>query len=559
MPKRIAVHVQGGPNAATTTNQPPPVGMAQPFVQSSDSRLPGYNRAPTFNELSERIFGSNPMQLDAVAYGVQSLTVTVNNNPQNTFAFGAATGGNHLPGDYELSEQFGDWQDWKAFWAEPQQGEGAYPLTVTGTDPNDLQTTVSFTIYRDFSVPSFSNVVPFLPGYSNTNPYFSFIVHDALPCDPSQALPGASPWCVASVSYTYDDLSALSNPLDARWHLIQGLYYDQSGNLQGSSVALDGTGQSATMSGNLGSDWNNLLDGPVNISFGVFDCGGQFASVVLSTVKDTTVPQISVIQPQDGNLFGVTPPDYNIYVQGGVLTDLEYSIGTSGAWTPIPLSDGAPAKVGSPPQDVLEFNGTIPATVWQNLPDGAEIDNLPFKFQAHDVVGREADGGVLINRDLLAPRLTVSEPAAGEAATSQAPMYSISVADLHLKDVYYMVYNSSVKYFLQNGSYEGNIDQGAWDLALNHTVTISFFAEDWAGNVAEVDTWVTRTDYVGPEQDTSVGFQNFFSATLEVWVILAGVGLVTVLVSIVAHRSVNSRLPKAGSGAKSSSVGGKIR
>jgi hypothetical protein len=313
IPKGVIAHVQSDPKAADGTNQPPPVGMAQPFVQSSDSRLSGYNRAPTLTELSERIFGSDPIRLYAVAYGVQSLTVTVNNIPQDTFIFGAATGGNHLPGDYELTEQFGDWQSWKSFWDDPQQGAGAYPVTVTGTDSNGLQTTVSFTIYRDLSVPSFSNVVPFLSGYSSTNPYFSFVLHDALPCDPSQALPGSSPWCVASVSYTYDDLSALSNPLSANWHVIQGLYYDQSGTLHGSPIALDSTGQSLRISGNLGSDWDNLLDGPVQVTFGVFDCAGQFASVTLSTVKDTTIPQISVIQPQSGNLYGMTPPDYNIF------------------------------------------------------------------------------------------------------------------------------------------------------------------------------------------------------------------------------------------------------
>ncbi len=144
----------------------------------------------------------------------------------------------------------------------------------------------------------------------------------------------------------------------------------------------------------------------------------------------------------------------------------------------------------------------------------------------------------------VAPRMKVFYPTQGDEDSSEAPFFLFDIEEPNIYAIYYTLSGSPRRHSIEPDAYSGQIDQSAWNRALNRTIVITFYAIDDFGNMAKAETTVTRTDYTEPAVDESPGFHNFFNASWEEWSVLGIVGAVMFIALYAYHRGDWNRVPK---------------
>ena len=498
----------------------PSVGADQTLLQLSE-RIFGTATAPSI----EWGIGNIPVIKATARDGESSLDTVTASIAGNQFALGHPTWDGALPIDYELSTYGGQWEEWKSFWnamdagGQYLRGQGVYNLTITARDLAELERKASILIYRDLTPP---DIV--VSGIANGTghaacPSVALNIMDEVVGD----LPGIYTWGVYGAGYTFHLVDG-SNPLDADWEACSASPMP----LPGSSFVLP---LNATA-------WVELPEGPVTVTFMVLDFGGNLALKSFNIIKDMTVPIVQVTAPETNGRCTATVPSFAITVTENNLASVQYAFGGSSTdWYDVSWTPGS---------SVSTIQQLFDATAWASLiASTPEADNFPIKFKVTDLAGQSAITSVSVNIDARAPRLKLLNPEDGTRVGAEAPAFLFEfITDPNLAEVFYTLSGSDTKYYVTVGTLSGQIDQSAWDLALNRTVTVTFFAKDSFGNVATFETMITRTDYVGPGDDPNPGFHNFFEASPEVWAILGGVGAVTLVVLTAYYRAMKKRLPK---------------
>ncbi len=114
------------------------------------------------------------------------------------------------------------------------------------------------------------------------------------------------------------------------------------------------------------SEWNSIGNGTVNITFYVIDKVGHMNSSEITIRKDSYVPDITIFAPIQDEIFGLTPPEFNISI---VEEDLNKT------WYTLQRSTIQNSFTG--------FTGIINQYAWNNLPEG----NITITFFAQDRAG----------------------------------------------------------------------------------------------------------------------------------------------------------------------------
>ncbi|MHA2324716.1 MAG: LamG-like jellyroll fold domain-containing protein, partial [Promethearchaeota archaeon] len=175
---------------------------------------------------------------------------------------------------------------------------------------------------------------------------------------------------------------------------------------------------------------------------------------------DITAPSMVINTPTLNDLYGNTPPTYNLTVTDVNLNSFWYTL------------DGG--VTNSTPVSVL---GTINQFMWDAKGNGT----ITIRFYANDSAGNVNFTEIEIRKDIIIPLIEITDPTDYELYGEDPPDVTIYVNEPNLDRIWYQLENASLT--TDNSTWVGLIPQSTWDLIGNGTVIIRFYVNDTAGNI----------------------------------------------------------------------------
>jgi hypothetical protein len=295
-------------------------------------------------------------------------------------------------------------------------------------------------------------------------------------------------WDVASIGINKDTLDpsidSIDSPSSGAWFSSVPPSYSLSiteANLDSIWYTLDGGSNNYTgaTSGTIDSTaWTNAGDGAVTITFYVNDSVGNLDTASVVVNKDTIDPSIDNIDsPLSGAWFAGTPPSYTLSITETNLNTIWYT-----------LDGGATNYTGA-------TSGMIDSTAWTNAGDGL----VTITFYVNDSAGNLNFASVIINKDSVNPSIdSINSPSSGAWFNNNPPSYSLSITETNLDSIWYTLDGGTNNY---TGTESGTINLTAWTNAGDGLVTITFYVNDSAGNMAFVSVDVNK-DTLDPSIDS---------------------------------------------------------
>ena len=184
--------------------------------------------------------------------------------------------------------------------------------------------------------------------------------------------------------------------------------------------------------------------------------------------EDTTAPAISINNPSSGDAFN-SAPDYDISITEDSLDVVWYT-----------MDEGANnISIGS-------YTGTLDTSTWNTLSDGL----VTIVFYANDTTGNLGSAQVTLSKDTILPLIVVNEPLDDYEFSTSPPDYNISITELNLDAMWYTMDNGVTNFTLL--TYTGTLDSAAWNALADGSITITFYAEDTAGNLASTSITIVK-------------------------------------------------------------------
>jgi hypothetical protein len=237
-------------------------------------------------------------------------------------------------------------------------------------------------------------------------------------------------------------------------------------NLNETWYTIDNGVSNITFSGSTGTidstEWNQEGNGTVTIRFYANDTAGNIFWQEVTVRKDVETPSISINSPAANDLIGVSAPSYDVTISD--------SSGISSQWYTIDSGNTNYTFFGS--------TGTINQAAWNGEGNGTVI----IRFYANDTAGNVFWQEVTVRKDVEAPSVSITSPAANDLNGVSASSYDVTISDSSgISTQWYTIDSGSTNYTFSGST--GTINQAAWNGEGNGTVTIRFYANDTAGNV----------------------------------------------------------------------------
>ncbi|MFX0008109.1 MAG: DUF2341 domain-containing protein, partial [Candidatus Hermodarchaeota archaeon] len=251
-----------------------------------------------------------------------------------------------------------------------------------------------------------------------------------------------------------------SSSIDSRWYRL----------FNGTVTTLNTT---FTTNGTINqARWDEMGNGTVSLQFFANDSSGNIGFSEVTVRKDIRYPTIVINSPNSFELFGTTPPTFNVETSdvNGV-DDMWYT-----------LNNGI--------ETYFTTNGTISQSVWNTCGNGT----VSIKFYANDSLGNEGFSEVIVRKEVNSPTIQINSPNAYECFGKSAPSFNVLIRDNYtIDDMWYTLNNGIETYFTTNGT----ISQSVWNTCGNGTVSIKFYANNSLGNGAFTEI-IVRKDIINP-------------------------------------------------------------
>ncbi|MFW9770787.1 MAG: hypothetical protein ACFFEO_01270 [Candidatus Thorarchaeota archaeon] len=205
--------------------------------------------------------------------------------------------------------------------------------------------------------------------------------------------------------------------------------------------------------------WDEVGNGTISIIFYIKDAVGNFASVILIVRKDIIAPQILIQEPIASDLFGTLPPNVSVDIEDPNLSSVWYQ-----------LRNGTINTMN------YTWTGLIEQTTWNQVGNGS----VYLTFYANDSLGNLGSKSVLIQKDIIGPKLIINYPNPYDVFGITAPNINIEIEDKNLFTSWYCLKNETTTTL--NYTWIGILEQSIWDQFVNGLVTIFFYANDSMSN-----------------------------------------------------------------------------
>ena len=242
-------------------------------------------------------------------------------------------------------------------------------------------------------------------------------------------------------------------------------------------------------------EWNAKSAEPIILTFYVNDSKGYIGSGTVQFNKSYDTPQITINSPTLNEVFGSNSPAFSITVN-----DLSPINAT---WYTI---DG-----GLTNYTFTGFSGIVNLTTWNNKGTGI----IYLRFYANDSLGFIGFKDVIILKDITSPNIIINAPIEDNTFGSSSPEFNISIIEENLVSTWYTLEGVTGSFSFKGLT--GRIDQGIWESIPQGEISITFYAEDAAGNIGYESVIVRKTTPSQPEipgYDISIIFLGILSISV---------------------------------------------
>ena len=188
---------------------------------------------------------------------------------------------------------------------------------------------------------------------------------------------------------------------------------------------------------------------------------GLIDNEIKVSITDSVDPIIQIVSPNASfNLFAHIAPNFTVRITDPFLDTMWYTI-NGGVIT------------------TFTKNNSLDQFLWDNLENGTAI----IRFYANDTSENENWDEIIVNRDILAPIITINNPIPNQLFGSNAPLdsdFNVSIIDGNLEASWYQLKN--LTYISPLCPWIGSIEQGVWDEVGNGSVIFRVFANDSLGH-----------------------------------------------------------------------------
>ncbi|MFX1566988.1 MAG: hypothetical protein ACFFCV_01325 [Promethearchaeota archaeon] len=249
------------------------------------------------------------------------------------------------------------------------------------------------------------------------------------------------------------------------------------------------------------SIWNSLDQGEFQINLFANDTAGNLnSSVSLTLFKDTFAPYITLNSPLN-NTYWNTPTIFNITAYDPNLLSIKYQVvGYSAV--------GLANNTAEPLNPFIWYGGAQP------LPEGRFV----VYIIAEDTLGNINNSTRLtLYKDTVQPVISINQPQTNDVYGEIAPNFEINVIEDYINTTWYVLVGESGE--IPFIGFNGTIDQTAWELIGNGTVTIRFYINDSAGNEVSSEVTVRKNLFAPIITINSPGTNNLFGLNSPSFVI----------------------------------------
>ncbi|TFG12143.1 MAG: hypothetical protein EU535_06495 [Promethearchaeota archaeon] len=205
--------------------------------------------------------------------------------------------------------------------------------------------------------------------------------------------------------------------------------------------------------------WNNYSADFINITFYANDSRGYIGYMNVTVEKYLLGPIITIKTLGFQGAASFNPINFTIYKSGRELNTTWYRIYNISYWSENYTFEG--------------LTGWLNQNLWTSLLDG------PYKIQffINDSLSRMGKINGTVIKDTVPPDVSILNPSDNDLVGVDAPNINLDVTEGYLHKIWYSFDGGG-----ENFTFEGGIDQSNWEDVENGTITITFWANDTAGN-----------------------------------------------------------------------------
>ena len=211
--------------------------------------------------------------------------------------------------------------------------------------------------------------------------------------------------------------------------------------------------------------WDEIGNGTVIITFFANDSIGRSSYQNVTLRKDVLNPIITINKPIENDLFGIKSPsadEFNITFEDPNSIDYKWYMLSNETYN----------------TDNHTWNGYIEQQFWDEIFNGT----VNIKIYANDSVGNIGFADISVQKDIYIPEILINYPNNNDIFSLNAPNFIVEIFDpeSNLDKMWYTINYDTLKVLFTSND---TIDQGLWNATADGIVTLTFFANDTAGNI----------------------------------------------------------------------------
>ncbi|MFX1551261.1 MAG: hypothetical protein ACFFB9_12980, partial [Promethearchaeota archaeon] len=208
------------------------------------------------------------------------------------------------------------------------------------------------------------------------------------------------------------------------------------------------------------SVWDQVGNGTVIIRFYANDTVGNLVNAEVIVYKDIYLPLITIINPNQNEIFNGTAPSFTVNVSGSNLDSTWYTLNN-----------------GIDNYTFTGLTGSINPSAWISRADGT----ITIRFYINNTLGVLGFDEVVVIKDTIAPQITINLPL-NNTFCGVAPIINALVIDANLDSIWYEVNTS---YGLLANNINQQLETSIWSSLLEGEFYIYIYANDSARNLSD--------------------------------------------------------------------------
>ncbi|MBA7519507.1 hypothetical protein ES705_11586 [subsurface metagenome] len=219
--------------------------------------------------------------------------------------------------------------------------------------------------------------------------------------------------------------------------------------------------------------WDACGNGTVAIHFYANDSVGNWAYKEVIVRKDTHFPNIVIYSPKEYQICGIETIKYEISIDDPNLDTSWYTLN------------------GGPNYFFTSFSGNISQEAWDTCGNGT----VTIRFYANNTIGNLMFEEIIVHKNIYSPYIDIISPVPNQLFGNTSIDFELYVYDPYL-DITWYTLNGGKAYFFTG--FIGIISSGALDECTTEYISITFYANNTAGNIAFEEVIIQR-DVSPPE------------------------------------------------------------